>query len=58
VREILGSLAIDRRKVEAEFKPGEPPITVESNFANNARIDRPGKEDPWVDDPIAAYLAH
>ena len=56
--EILGSLAIDRRKVEAEFTPGEPPITVESNFANKARIDPPGKEGPWVDDPIAAYLAY
>jgi hypothetical protein len=54
--EIVGSLVVDRERVEAEFTPGEPPITVESNFANKARIDRPGNEDPRVEDPIAAYL--
>jgi hypothetical protein len=54
--EIVGSLVVDRERVKAEFTPGEPPITVESNFANKARIDRPGNEDPRVEDPIAAYL--
>jgi hypothetical protein len=54
--EIVGSLVVDRERVEAEFTPGEPPTTVESNFANKARIDRPGNEDPRVEDPIAAYL--
>ena len=55
--EIVGNLAIDRERVEAEFTPGEPPITVESNLANKAQVNRPGREDPRVDDPLAKYLA-